>query len=165
MQHLPLRNLVCCLCFETVASHMSQNCPLVGNTYGTSVRRNILLLLKRTHWKNSEKKLSNLLASPGNACTCLPSQPSPYCCSLVGRKRQTLQQWAMTLTASQRQNQGSQPRTAVANPTDLQRQKTCNRILPQAQLETEECRSILTEKDHKQGEMTSQSHLVQLFFV
>ena len=64
---------------------------------------------------------------------------------MEGRDK-TLRRWATRLTAIEGQNQGKLPRIADASLTALHHQKTCSRILRQVQLETQNCRSAMTEE-------------------
>ena len=134
------------------ASRVVERLFLGGNTYSTSVRRNIHPSPKKEHCKTIEQH-SNLLASPRKACTSLPSHPSPHSPSFKGEATNNLQPWATKLTASQGHNQGTPPRIAVAHPTALHRQKTYSRVLPR-ELETQ-----TAPERRSQGEMTCQSHL------
>ena len=55
-----------------------------------------------THQKNLQRtERVSACSYHYDTCTCLPSEPSPYCCSksLVGESDKTLQQWATKLTA------------------------------------------------------------------
>ena len=130
---------------EKGGSHLGSSGLWCGNTNSTG-RRNVLLPLKRTHWKNIEK-YSNLLASPSNACTSLQSQPSPFLPQpiLDGKSDKTLQQWANTDHRS-RQNPGSHPRTPIARD----RSATSENLQLNASNSTRDSdhRSILKEKDH-----------------
>ena len=119
-------------------------CPLVGNVCSTSARRNILLLLKRTPWKNIEKH-SKLLASPSNACAVLSSQPSPLQPVPDDKSDKTLQLWANTDHKSrENQDSQSQPHTAVA----VDKSATSENSQPNATSSTRETdyRSVLMGK-------------------
>ena len=75
---------------------------------------------------------------------------------LDGRSDKTLQQWATTLTASQRQNQGSQPRTAVASISSA----TSENLQPNATSSTRDSRPPLNpdrERSHPRRSDRSES--------
>ena len=100
-------------------------------------------------------------------CMCKPPITTLFILSqpiLDGRKRQNAATVGNKLTASQRQNQSSLPRTAAANPTPLERQNLQPNSVTSLTRDSE-CGSILTEKDHIQGGITCQCHLTELSFV